>query len=245
MRVAVVPARLASTRLPQKMLADLAGLPLFAHAALRCEASELFDRVLVATPDPAIHAAAEELGLEVVRTGPAPTGTHRVAAAAPKEATVVVNVQGDLPVFDEDLLPAALAALEAADIGTVWAPLDGDPHEASRVKVRVDNQGRADFSRRPFAGASPWVHVGVYAFRPASLARAVAAPRTGRCVAEDLEQLAWVDGGMAIGARGIARAPLSVDTKADLDRLRSRFHRGLAHVPALRSPVLYSQGAPR
>ena len=104
---------------------------------------------------------------------------------------------------------------------------------------------QAKVSRRPFAEEPARLHVGVYAFRAEALRRAVAAPRVGRCLDEDLEQLAWLDAGLVIGVRGIADAPLAIDTPDQLAQLRSRVHQGLIAVPAHPGPAVYAGGAPR
>ncbi len=154
--VAIIPARYASTRFPGKALAPLAGRPLIQHVVERVLRVPRLERVIVATDDDRIAAAAVAAGAEARRT-PATlaSGTDRVAhVAAGLDADVVVNVQGDEPLIDPDALGRALAAFLASKerIGTLRAPLT-DPRELcdpNVVKVVVDARGRAlYFSRAP------------------------------------------------------------------------------------------------
>ncbi|MCB9688506.1 MAG: NTP transferase domain-containing protein [Alphaproteobacteria bacterium] len=214
---AIVPARLASTRLPNKVLADLHGRPLVWHVWDRAARSGAFDRVLVATDHPSVEAALGPLGVDVVLTDPAPNGTARVASVAPRDVAVV-NVQGDQPHVDPQHLALLAASLAPREVRTLAAPLAlADLHDPARVKVSAD---LADFSRRPFPGAPPRVHVGIYGFGPGLVHRCAASPSSDRSRREDLEQLTWIDAGIPVRAIVVDRAATSVDTASDLDRAR-------------------------
>lgn len=221
-RCAVIPARWSSTRLPGKVLADLAGRPMLVHVWERVASLDCFDRVLVATDDDRVADVALAVGAEVVRTGPARNGTHRAALALGSSFTDVVVVQADQPLLDPVHVRVLVDQLDDAPVATLAAPLVGDPHDPARVKVAIGPDGGAiAFSRRPIPPEGPWlVHLGLYGFRAGALGRCVAAPISPRAAAEDLEQVAWLDAGMRIAVAEVDRSPPSVDTPADLDRVR-------------------------
>ncbi len=219
--VAIIPARAGSARLPLKPLADLAGRPLIARVYQRVAAlTDLFDAVYVTTDDPRIEAASRAAGAPVLRVdAPCASGTERVARAAaalPAPPAVVVNVQGDEPFVAAEPLRALVAAVRGgAAIATAAAPCPpaarADRHA---VKVVCDGQGRAlYFSRAPIPGD---LHLGLYAFSAAALAAVAALPRGPLAVAEDLEQLAWLEAGWPIQVCPAAAPTLSIDTPADL-----------------------------
>ncbi len=187
------------------------------HVQARAREAGCFDRVLVATDDDRVVDALVPLGVDVVRTGPAPNGTARVAAIAPPDVAVV-NVQGDQPLVDPAHLRLLAGACRGDHVVTLCAPLEGDPAAPARVKVAPSLD---DFSRRPFPGAAPRIHVGLYAFGPGLVHRCAAAPPSVRSRAEDLEQLAWIDAGVPVRAIPVANATPSVDTPDDLLHLRA------------------------
>jgi CMP-2-keto-3-deoxyoctulosonic acid synthetase len=194
------------------------------------------DRVLIATDDDEIAALARRSGAEVARTGPAPSGTHRVARVVGGRPVSVLNVQGDQPFVEPDTLRAVCALLdEGAPVATARAPLQADPADPARVKVTVDEQGRAlRFSRRPLALAGPhYVHIGIYGFGPGWLPACAQASMPPELAGEDLEQLAWLAAGIEVRVATVERAPLSVDTPEDLGearRVASDNRQGTRHV---------------
>lgn len=228
--VCVIPARIASTRLPGKPLCLLRGEPLIRHVARHVRGFELDGPVVVASDDPRVLEAVGGLDVRTALTSSAHrSGTERVAevAAHPDFAAagVVLNVQGDEPFLPRT---AAVGAVERVrggdDVGTAAHPLAPgawrDPH---RVKVEIDGRGRARrFYRTPPApacGRRPVTlqHVGVYAYRPAALRRWVALPPTPDEEAEGLEQLRPLAHGLRIGVAAIADAPAhGIDTHEDL-----------------------------
>ncbi len=225
---AVIPVRGGGRRLPGKGLADLDGRPLFVHVAERA-ARAAVDRVVVATDSADVLLAAQEAGVHAVRTGPAPCGTHRVWAAVEALGGCperVVNVQGDQPLLQPSHVDAAASLLDRFEVGTVAAAL-ADPASPSRVKVVTAPDGRAlYFSRAPIPYGGPFrMHVGIYAFRRDGLARCVAAPRDGLATTEDLEQLAWLEAGIAIGVADVGQALGPVDDEHDLERVRDYLQR--------------------
>lgn len=242
MRVLVViPARMASTRLPGKPLADIAGRPMILRVLDVARAAQIGE-VAVACADPEIAAAVTADGGRAVLTDPAlPSGSDRVWAALaeldPKGACeAVVNLQGDMPTLAPEALRTALTALAAdpaIDIATLAAPTEGatelaDPNIVKAV-LALDpggERGRALYFTRAPAPSGPgpvWRHVGLYAYRRAALARFTALPPSPLETRERLEQLRALEAGMRIDAALIAHYPLGVDTPEDLARARAWF----------------------
>lgn len=237
----VVPARVGSTRLPNKPLQLLGGAPLVARVAERVRQVAEADRLVVATDSDAVAAAVEPLGVETVMTRrDLASGTDRVAAVAARTEfagyDVVVNVQGDEPFLPLDAVRGAIRRVQGGDaIGTAAAPLDpADRHDPARVKVVCDERGRAlYFSRHaiPFvrdsaieATVSWWQHLGLYAYRRDALLRLAALPPSPLERAESLEQLRALEAGMAIGVSLLDRpAPPGIDTPADLAAAEARW----------------------
>jgi 3-deoxy-manno-octulosonate cytidylyltransferase (CMP-KDO synthetase) len=245
----VVPARFASTRLPGKPLADIAGKPMVvrvAEAAAQAGASE----VLVATDDQRVADAVTQHGIAVAMTRPDhPSGTDRIAEVAAQrgwgDEVIVVNVQGDEPLLDPRLVAAVAAELAAdaeAAIATASHPIH-DPAEffnPNAVKVVTDIRGRAlYFSRAPipwardaFAGSRetlpsgllPQRHIGLYAYRTGFLQRYQALAPAPCEQWESLEQLRALWHGFPIRVMSCRNAPAAgVDTPEDLERVRRHF----------------------
>ena len=224
---ALIPARIGSTRLPRKALADLGGEPMVVRVWRAVVACPRFEQVKVVTDADEIESAVRAAGGEVVRVdAPCRSGTERVArAAAALDARWIVNVQGDMPGLANEHLDALVDLLEAgAELATIAAPLEPARRDAaSVVKVVSDARGRAMyFSRAPIPGA---LHVGLYGFRRATLLRLLDLPRSALAEAEDLEQLDWLHAGLEVQVGVVRTAPLAVDTPADLERARALFAR--------------------
>jgi 3-deoxy-manno-octulosonate cytidylyltransferase (CMP-KDO synthetase) len=202
----IIPARLAASRLPGKPLADIGGVPMIVRVLRQAQAAGV-GPVAVAAGDPEIAAAVEAAGGRAVLTDPdLPSGSDRLLAALAvldpdARHDVVVNLQGDLPFFAPDVLRACVGLLDAepaCDIATVVAP---ERKLADRVNVDVPKavlalapggrSGRAlYFTRSTLYGEAPvWLHIGVYAYRRAALARFAAAPPSPLERREKLEQL--------------------------------------------------------
>jgi len=238
----VIPARLGSTRLPNKPLQLLAGEPLITRVIQRVLEHGLIDRLVVATDAPMIAEVVERSGARAVLTDAGHrSGTDRVAEAARRSEfagfDVVVNVQGDEPFVSREALTGALQRLELGDdVGTAAAPLDpalaADP---SRVKVVTDARGRALYfsravipHRRDPGGRSEglyWQHVGLYAYtRPALECWVRAGPSLAE-EAERLEQLRALHCGLAVGVTRLTEPALpGVDTPDDLRRAEAHWH---------------------
>lgn len=237
--VVVVPARRASTRLPDKLLLDESGRPLLAHVLERCLASQLSDGVIAAVDDPALAAVAEAVGVEAVLTDPAlPSGTDRVCAALAgrPEPTFVVNVQGDEALIEPDAIDALIGRLTACDepVVTLAAPFPSDlsPDDPSAVKVVLDGAGRAlYFSRahipntRTVGHIPPMLHLGVYGFRRDTLERFASMEPAPIELAEGLEQLRLLSAGIPIGVVLRDSAFRGIDTRADYDAFLQHFRK--------------------
>lgn len=221
----VIPARMASVRLPGKPLADLGGRPMIVRVWER--ARQAVDTVVVATDSPEIAAAVRAAGGDAVLTGECANGTIRCAAAG-VDADVLVNVQGDEPFVDPAHIRAVGEAVGAAPIATAAAPLVGDPAEPARVKVVTDDDGHAlYFSRAPIPSGGPWrLHVGLYAYAPATLRALVRLPPSPLEASERLEQLRWLAAGYRIQVVDVDAASGGVDTPADLKAAQTRFLEG-------------------
>ena len=235
--ILLIPARLASTRLPAKPLADIGGVPMIVRVLRQAEAAGL-GPVAVAAGEAEIAAAVQAAGGQAVLTDPGlPSGSDRIYAALEKldpdrRHDVVINLQGDLPALDPAQIRAVAAALadSGADIATLAAEIV-DPAERDNPSVvkavvawdAAERLGRALYFTRSPAPAGPgtlWHHVGLYAFRRAALARFVALPPSALERREKLEQLRALEAGMTIAVARVDEPPLSVDTPEDLDRAR-------------------------
>ena len=232
----LIPARMASTRLPGKPLADIAGLPMIVHVVRRAEAAGI-GAVAVATDSEAIAACVEKAGGRAVMTrADHVSGSDRIyealAAADPEgNADIVFNLQGDVPTLEPDDLARALEPLRdtAVDIATLAAEIRRAQEGANPNVVKV--VGTAVNARRLRAlyftrATAPWGagplfhHVGVYAYRREALTRFVALPPSPLEQREKLEQLRALEAGMRIDVAIIDNIPLGVDTPEDLDYVR-------------------------
>ena len=243
--IILIPARMASTRLPGKPMADIHGRPMIVHVLLAAQAAGI-GPVAVACDDAAIATAITGAGGRAVMVeDDLPSGTDRIERALavldPDGAhDVVVNLQGDLPAIPPGLLRAVLTPLAdpAVDIATLVAPVVSAKEAAapSVVKCACAFTPGADvapalyFSRHPIpSGEGPlWHHIGLYAYRRAALARFVALPASPLENREKLEQLRALEAGMRIAVARVDHAPFGVDTPADLARARAVLHPGLA-----------------
>ncbi|MGO3518694.1 MAG: 3-deoxy-manno-octulosonate cytidylyltransferase [Acetobacter cibinongensis] len=233
----IIPARLASTRLPGKPLADIAGKPMIVRVLHAAQAAQI-GRVVVAAADQEICDVVKNAGGEAVLTDPnLASGSDRVWQAAhhldPTEKhEVLINLQGDLPTFPPDYLHTLMQTMEdtSFDIGTLVAPVttDAEKHAASVVKVACHFYGNAPtapalyFSRSviPWGEGLTWHHVGVYGWRRDALRKFVSLPESGLEQREKLEQLRALEAGLRIGCAHIKTAPFGVDTHEDLERAR-------------------------
>jgi len=233
----VIPARLASTRLPNKVMAEIAGEPMIVHVWRRAMEAEC-GPVLVATDSDSVFAAVAEAGGEAVMTQPDhASGSDRIYEALrqvdpDRGIDTIVNLQGDLPTLDPGLVRACVGALNegGADIGTVAAEIVREEERANPNVVKVIGTPRPCggvlralyFSRAtaPYGDGPLYHHIGMYAYRRAALERFVALPPSPLETREKLEQLRALEAGMRIHVGLVDTVPLGVDTPADLARAR-------------------------
>ena len=236
--VVLIPARLGSTRLPDKPLAEIAGVPMIVHVWRRaCEAG--VGPVVVACAEPAIAAAVEAHGGEGVLTDPElPSGTDRIFQALRRidpgrRFARVINLQGDLPTLDPAAIRSVLEPLDqlGTDMGTLAVatedPLEkADPNVVKAI-IAFDparpRLGRALYFTRATApsGDGPvYHHIGIYAFSREALDRFATLPPSLLERRERLEQLRALEAGLSIGVALVDTDPLGVDTPADLERAR-------------------------
>jgi 3-deoxy-manno-octulosonate cytidylyltransferase (CMP-KDO synthetase) len=232
----LIPARMASSRLPGKPLADIAGKPMIVHVMRRAEAARL-GPVLVATDSEVIAACVEKAGGRAIMTrSDHVSGSDRVfealtAAEVGGRAQIIVNVQGDLPTLPPEDLEKAVAPLAEAGvhIATLAAEIKRSEERVDPNVVKVvgtpiaPNRLRALYFTRATApsGAGPlYHHIGVYAYRRDSLARFVSLPPSPLEQRERLEQLRAIEAGMRVDVTIVESVPLGVDTPAELERAR-------------------------
>ena len=232
--IAILPARLGSTRLPRKVLLAETGLPLFVHTAKAAATCGGLSKVLIATDAPEVVSAAEAHGFEALLTDANhQSGTDRVREALQKVAgewDVVLNVQADEP----DIHPGDLQRLieafedEGCEAATLGLPIENeaDWQRPSVVKIVLDARGQAlYFSRAPIPNRlhargeleAPWGlrHIGVYAYRPSALHRFCDLPPGKLEALENLEQLRWLEHGGSMRVLPATRAPRGIDTQED------------------------------
>ena len=232
----LIPARLHSTRLPGKPLADIAGLPMIVQVLRRAEEAKI-GPVVVATDDESIFTAVEKAGGRAVMTrADHPSGSDRIFEALglvdpDGRAKVVVNVQGDLPTLEPGDLAASLAPLAdpAVDIATLAAEIKkleertnpnvvkviGSPISPKRLRALYFTRATAPSGDGPL-----YHHIGLYAYRRAALERFVHLPPSPLELRERLEQLRAIEAGMRIDVTIVDSVPLGVDTPEDLETAR-------------------------
>lgn len=247
--VGMIPARYHSTRLPGKVLLDIAGKPMIQWVYERCQRAELLDEVVVATDDERVRDAVLGFGGRVEMTAAEHcSGTDRLAEVAERiPCDVIVNVQGDEPMIDPAAIDAAVRPFLddpelqmgtiAARIGTAEEHLD-----PAAVKVVVDADGWAlYFSRAPIpyfrmdpgvqppdaprrhpkSGLMPLKHIGLYVYRREMLLWYAAQPPSALELTEGLEQLRVLEAGRRIRVVEVDYSPVGVDTPEDLEHARA------------------------
>ncbi|MEP2828883.1 3-deoxy-manno-octulosonate cytidylyltransferase [Parvibaculum sp.] len=235
--IVVIPARMASTRLPDKPLADICGAPMIVQVWRRAMEAGV-GRVVVAAAEAEIADAVREAGGEAVLTDPdLPSGSDRVWAAVcgidPEgRHTVIVNVQGDLPTLNPALIRRTYEALvrPGADISTLAAEISDEEERTNQNVVKVVTSfGESRIARALYftRATAPWGdgplyhHIGIYGYRREALARFVSLPPSPLEMREKLEQLRALEAGMAIEVALVDTVPLGVDTSADLEKARA------------------------
>lgn len=227
--IAIIPARLGSTRFPGKVLKAETGRPLVAHVCEAAQRADSIEHVVVATDAAEVIEALAPLNIQCIYTGEHPNGTSRLAEATrvlelPGDC-VVVNVQGDEPEIDPAAIDAAVARLDRpapVDIATLAVPIAEESvfTDPNCVKVAMSTSGLAlYFSRSPIPhdrdGTGELArlrHLGVYVYRAGFLAEYAAMPETALERCERLEQLRALEAGARIGVAVVERAHEGIDT---------------------------------
>jgi 3-deoxy-manno-octulosonate cytidylyltransferase (CMP-KDO synthetase) len=235
--IIMIPARMASSRLPNKPLADIHGEPMIVQVWRRAIEADL-GRVVVACGEAAIANAIRAAGGEAILTDPdLPSGSDRIHAALGEvdpdgRHDAIINLQGDLPVLEPKVVQATLNLLDRpeVDIGTVAAEITLDEERTSTSVNKAvvaweqpaELRGRAlYFTKAPAPTGGPMFHhIGIYSYRPEALARFVSLPQSPLEKMEKLEQLRALEAGMRIDVARVDTVPLGVDTPADLERAR-------------------------
>jgi len=235
--IAIIPARFQSTRLPGKPLVEIQGKTLIEHVYRRVQAAESISRILVATDDQRIADAVRKFGGDAAMTRfDHQSGTDRLAEAAahlPSDA-LVVNIQGDEPLIEPDVIDRAVAAARHRDasIVTVMTRLS-DPAavaDPNRVKVVVDRNGfalyfsRSPIPHRPHGGPSSgttFLHIGLYVYRVDFLKQFTRLERAPLEIAERLEQLRALEHGFRIRVVEVESESWGIDTPADLEKFKA------------------------
>ena len=235
--IVVIPARMASTRLPGKPLADIHGLPMIVHVWKRAVEANV-GQVLVAAAEVEIADAIRAHGGDAIMTDPAlPSGSDRIAEALalrdPKgRFRFIVNLQGDLPTIDSLSIQRCLAGLvnEPADISTIAARIEAEEDVANPNIVKaitpLSDEREVAFARDFVRNVGPgheapyWHHIGVYSYRRAILEKFVSLPVSEREAHRKLEQMRALDNGMRIAVVRVDTVPLGVDTPHELETAR-------------------------
>lgn len=231
-KVAMIPARLASTRFPQKLLQQLGTKTVIATVYEAVQQTGLFDDVLVVTDSEAIYDEIKKVsGNAVMSKGTHESGTDRIAeAAAAMDVDVIVNVQGDTPFIQREPLRQLLAQFEDAtvQVASIMTPLQDGQHiqNPNVVKVCVDKRGNAlyfsrsviPYNRNNTPNVPYYKHVGVYAFRKKALLDFTTWPVSLLEDVEKLEQLRYLENGVPLRMVLTDFTSVEIDTPEDLQR---------------------------
>jgi 3-deoxy-manno-octulosonate cytidylyltransferase (CMP-KDO synthetase) len=232
----IIPARMASTRLPGKPLADIHGQAMIVHVWRRAQETGL-GRVVVAAAESEIAAAVQAAGGEAVLTDPAhPSGSDRVHEAVQKldparQFDRILNVQGDLPTVEPgivkrlwDLLDDPTVSLSTLVTKILREDERSNPNVVKAVVAwKAGGEGDALYFTRATAPHGPgdhWHHIGLYGWRRSALERFVKLPPSPLELREKLEQLRALEVGMRVAVAAVETVPLGVDTPEDLERAR-------------------------
>lgn len=230
-----IPSRMASTRLPNKPLADIAGKPMICHVLDRAKEANAGD-VFVACDDERIAEAVTSHGGHAIMTdSELPSGSDRIWQAVQRQIEqggekpdIIINVQGDEPLLPSELINQAIKAFEKGDVDVVTFAHEisdeADMNCPDLVKLVTDGNGKAHyFSRCPIPHGAKVMkrHIGFYAYRYDALEKFVSNEPSPLELTEKLEQLRGLDLGLNYYVEMTDKAPVGVDTQADLDKVRA------------------------
>ncbi|HAV61776.1 MAG TPA: 3-deoxy-manno-octulosonate cytidylyltransferase [Verrucomicrobiales bacterium] len=239
--IGIIPARYASSRFPGKPLHKIAGKPLIQHVVERCQEADSLNEIIVATDDARILEVTSRFCRTEMTRSDHPSGSDRIAEIASRcECDAVVNIQGDEPLIDPEVINQVASALTSAEMSTAATQIQsadewGNPNA---VKVVISLRGHAlYFSRRtiPFvrdaAALAPadqldafpiMKHLGIYGYRRETLLRLVACPPSPLELAEKLEQLRALEIGISIAVVRVKHDSVGVDTPEDALRVEAK-----------------------
>ena len=230
--LAVIPARLASTRLPRKVLREIAGEPLLAWVYRAAKACPQFNEVIIAADSQEVQTLCKHRGWPCIMTSPdLPSGTDRLFAVSRLvDAGIYVNIQGDEPLLQPEHITAILAPFALSHVEVSTLKVRCRPEEIANpnaVKVVTAHDGRSlyfsratiPYDRESTGNAQVWKHLGLYAYRKAALERFASLPPGELETTERLEQLRLLENGMTLYVAETAHDTIGVDTEEDLQRV--------------------------
>ncbi|MGP4692810.1 3-deoxy-manno-octulosonate cytidylyltransferase [Agrobacterium cavarae] len=234
--IVLIPARMASTRLPGKPLADINGKPMIVQVALRAREAGA-ERIVVAVDDERVFDAVKSAGFDVIMTrNDHQSGSDRIYEALQKadpegRAEFVINVQGDLPTIEPETIRASLLPMDnpEVDIATLTVPITDEDEKTNPSIVKIvgsplsQTRLRALYFTRataPYGNGPLYHHIGLYTYRRAALERFVSLTPSVLELRESLEQLRALEAGMRIDAEIVRSIPLGVDTQPQLETAR-------------------------
>jgi len=238
--VAIIPARYQSSRLPGKILEEIAKKSIIHRVYLKAEEAKVFDEIIVATDDQRIydHCISNQMEVKMTSTDHI-SGTDRIAEVALNiDADIVINIQGDEPFLEVECIRSLVELLknDKVAIGTLYKQITNKDSlfDYNAVKLVRDIQGRIlYFSRQaiPAQRETPyreWInkttyfqHLGIYGFRKNTLLELVKLPPSIMELSENLEQLRWLENGFTIHGKEVKTNSFGIDTPEDLERIRS------------------------
>jgi 3-deoxy-manno-octulosonate cytidylyltransferase (CMP-KDO synthetase) len=231
----VIPARFDATRLPGKVLRDIAGKPMLYWVYRNARRSPLLTELIVATDSEKVRRFCLEQAIPVTMTEQHPSGSDRLHEVMLRtDGDIYVNIQGDEPMLRPDHLDALLAPFRSGEamVTTLKVAIDNaTAQDPNAVKVVTDNSGRAlYFSRYPVpydrdgsGKVQYYKHLGIYAYTRAALALFHSLPQSSLELAEKLEQLRFLQNGVPIIVAETPHDTIGVDTEADLEHVRALF----------------------
>ncbi len=234
--IVMIPARMASTRLPGKPLADIAGIPMIVQVMRRAQEADIGAVVIAADTQDIVTAVRDHGGTAVMTRSDHASGSDRICEALnyadpDGQVETIVNVQGDLPTIDAGSIRASLEPLDDPEVGlsTLATEIRDEDERTNPNVVKLVGSAVSDTRLRALyftRATAPWGdgplyhHIGLYAWRRATLERFVSLPPSGLEKREKLEQLRALEDGVRIDAALVDTVPLGVDTPEDLERAR-------------------------
>jgi 3-deoxy-manno-octulosonate cytidylyltransferase (CMP-KDO synthetase) len=220
--IAVIPARIDSSRFPAKMIADETGKPLIQYAWENAKSAETVTDVYIATNSSEIAQKCDTFGAMVIMTGEHPNGTIRIAEAVQDlECDIVVNMQGDEPELDSAVIDAAVSILGDSLMATAACALREDEVENENVvKVVVSGNYATDFIRQSEEGV--FRHIGLYVYKPEFLQTYVEMQPTQNEISRKLEQMRAIDNGYTIAVAMVETQPSGIDTRDQYEEFVAR-----------------------